>query len=311
VYRHEIPGGQLSNLRAQAEAIGIGERFGAVLEAYHDANILLGRPVKVTPSSKVVGDLAVWMVAAGVDTAALEAEPARHDLPASVIAFLQGQLGTPEGGFLEPFTSQVLAGKPPLKDAVFNADDRAALANPATRQSALTRLMLPAEAAAFDVARQAYGDVSVLPTHAYLYGLQPGFTEVIDLARGQQMFVELDAIGDLDETGRRSVHLRANGQPVALRVVDERAPTSATARPKAEAGNPGHLAASVPGIITVLVKTGEQVQAGDRVAIIEAMKMESAVTAGTAGTVDIVHVVDKSQVDTGDLVITMTPEPPA
>ena len=311
VYRHEVPGGQLSNLRAQAEAIGVGDRFADVLEAYHDANLLLGRPVKVTPSSKVVGDLAVWMVAAGVDKAALEADPARHDLPASVIAFLQGQLGTPEGGFLEPFTSLVLAGKPPLKDPVFNADDRAALVNPATRQAALTRLMLPAEAAAFETARQAYGDVSVLPTHAYLYGLQPGFTEVIDLAPGQQMFVELDAIGDLDDTGRRSVHLRANGQPVALRVVDERAPKSATARPKAEAGNPAHLAASVPGIITVLVKAGEQVQAGDRVAIIEAMKMESAVTAGTGGTVEVVHAADKSQVDTGDLVITLSPALPA
>jgi pyruvate carboxylase len=123
--------------------------------------------------------------------------------------------------------------------------------------------------------------------------------------------VELDAIGDLDEAGRRSVHLRANGQPVALRVVDERAPKTANVRPKAEAGNPGHLGASVPGVITVLVKPGDQVQAGDKVAVIEAMKMESAVTAGTAGTVDTVHVQDKAQVEPGDLVVAMTPAPPA
>ena len=311
VYRHEIPGGQLSNLRAQADALGVGDRFGEVLDAYHDANSLLGRPVKVTPSSKVVGDLAVWMVAAGITRVALEAEPARHDLPASVIAFLQGQLGVPEGGFLEPFTSMVLAGKPPLKEPVFNAADRAALDHPATRRAALTRLMLPAEAAAFETARSTFGDVSVLPTHAYLYGLETKVTEVIDLARGQQMFVELDAIGDLDETGRRSVHLRANGQPIVLRVIDERAPKSANARPKAEPGNPGHLAASVPGIISVMVKAGDQVQAGDRVAVIEAMKMESAVTAATAGTVATVHVHDASQVEPGDLVITLDPAPPA
>jgi pyruvate carboxylase len=311
VYRHEVPGGQLSNLRAQADALGVGDRFTEVLEAYHDANLLLGRPVKVTPSSKVVGDLAVWMVAAGVSRAELEAEPARYDLPASVIAFLQGQLGVPEGGFLEPFTSAVLAGKPPLADPVFNAADRAALDDPATRRTALTRLMLPAEADAFETSRRTYGDVSLLPTHAYLYGLQPGSTEVIDIAAGQQMFVELDAIGDLDETGRRSVHLRANGQPVVLRVIDERAPKSANVRPKAEAGNPGHLGASVPGVISILVKPGDQLQAGDKVAVIEAMKMESAVTAGTAGTVDTVHVQDTWQVEPGDLVVTMTPAPPA
>ena len=311
VYRHEVPGGQLSNLRAQADALGVGERFPEVLAAYHDANLLLGRPVKVTPSSKVVGDLAVWMVAAGVVLAELEAQPARHDLPASVIAFLQGQLGVPEGGFLEPFTSAVLAGKPPLADPVFNATDRAALDDPATRRAALTRLMLPAEADAFDASRRTYGDVSLLPTHAYLFGLQPGSTEVIDIAAGQQMFVELDAIGDLDETGRRSVHLRANGQPVVLRVIDERAPKSANVRPKAEAGNPGHLGASVPGVISVLVKPGDQLQAGDKVAIIEAMKMESAVTTGTAGTVDTVHVQDTWQVEPGDLVVTMAPAPPA
>ncbi|MCX6433630.1 MAG: pyruvate carboxylase, partial [Actinobacteria bacterium] len=311
VYRHEVPGGQLSNLRAQADALGVGDRFSEVLEAYHDANLLLGRPVKVTPSSKVVGDLAVWMVAAGVSRADLLDEPARHDLPASVIAFLQGQLGVPEGGFLEPFTSAVLAGKPPLAEPAFNAIDRADLAHPMTRRAALTRLMLPAEAAAFETSRRTYGDVSLLPTHAYLYGLQHGRTEVIDIAAGQQMFVDLDAIGDLDETGRRSVHLRANGQPVVLRVIDERAPKSANVRPKAEAGNPGHLGASVPGVISVLVKPGDQLQAGDKVAIIEAMKMESAVTASTAGTVESVHVADKSQVEPGDLVVTMTPAPPA
>jgi pyruvate carboxylase len=311
VYRHEVPGGQLSNLRAQADALGVGARFSEVLDAYHDANTLLGRPVKVTPSSKVVGDMAVWMVAAGVGKDELLADPARHDLPASVIAFLQGQLGIPEGGFLEPFTGQVLAGKPPLKDATFNADDRAALDNAVTRQSALTRLMLPAEAKAFEAARTTYGDVSVLPTHAYLYGLQTGTTEVIDVAAGRQMFVALDAIGELDETGRRSVHLRANGEPIVLRVVDESAPKSATAHPKAEPGNPAHLGASVPGVISVVVKAGDQVRAGDRVAIIEAMKMESAVTAGTAGTVETVHVKDKSQVEPGDLVVTLAPAPPA
>jgi pyruvate carboxylase len=157
VYRHEIPGGQLSNLRAQADGLGIGDRFADVLDAYYDAAQLLGNPVKVTPSSKVVGDLAIWMVASGTDREALEADPGRHALPASVIAFLQGQLGVPAGGFLEPFTSHVLEGKAPLAEPTFNADERAALADPATRRRALTRLMLPAEATAFETSQRTYG----------------------------------------------------------------------------------------------------------------------------------------------------------
>ncbi len=309
VYRHEVPGGQLSNLRAQANALGVGERFGEVLDAYHDAGILLGRPVKVTPSSKVVGDLAVWMVAAGVTKDDLLASPAQHDLPASVIAFLQGQLGIPEGGFLQPFTDQVLAGRPPLADPVFNDADIAALDTASTRRQALTRLMLPEVAAAFERGRQAHGDVSRIPTRPFLYGLEPHVTEVMQLAPGQQVFVSLDAISDLDETGRRSVHLRANGQPIAFRVVDERAPKTGPVRPKAEAGNPAHLAASVPGVVTVMAKAGQLLEAGDKVAIIEAMKMESAVTATSGGTVVSVTVASGDQVETGDLVVVIEPTP--
>ncbi len=304
VYRHEIPGGQLSNLRAQASALGIAD-FDSVLEAYRDANVLLGRPVKVTPSSKVVGDLAVWMVASGVTKDDLLGRPEGRDLPASVIAFLQGQLGVPAGGFLQPFTDSVLAGRPPLAEPVINQADMEALANPESVRSALTRLMLPAEAAAFARLRATHGDVSRIPTRAFLFGLERGVTEVLALAPGRQVFVELDAVGELDETGRRSVHLRANGQPIAFRVVDDNAPATAVVRPKAEPGNPGHLAASVPGVISVLVKPGDQVEPGQRVAVIEAMKMEAAVTSTSAGTVETVLVASGSQVEPGDLVATI------
>ena len=311
VYRHEVPGGQLSNLRAQATAIGVGDKFDQVLNAYHDANILLGRPVKVTPSSKVVGDMAVWMVAAGVTKDDLLADPSKYDLPASVIAFLYGQLGTPEGGFLQPFTEQVLAGKPKPADPTFNDQDIALLNNESTRQAALTRLMLPAEAANFTRNRATYGDFSKLPTHAFLYGLQPQVTEVIEMGKGRQVFLLLDAIGELDETGRRSVHVRANGQPVVLRVVDENAPKTGPVRPKAEPGNPGHLAASVPGVITVNVKVGDTIEPGQKVATIEAMKMESAVTAATGGTVESVPVSNGAQVEPGDLVVAISAEQPS
>ncbi len=311
VYRHEVPGGQLSNLRAQANAIGVGEKFDHVLEAYHDANILLGRPVKVTPSSKVVGDMAVWMVAAGVTKDDLLANPSKYDLPASVIAFLYGQLGVPEGGFLQPFTEQVLAGKPKPADPTFNDSDIALLANESTRQAALTRLMLPAEANTFARNRATYGDFSKLPTHPYLYGLEPQVTEVIDMGPGKQVFLELDAIGELDESGRRSVHVRANGAPIVLRVVDERAPKTGPVRPKADPSNPSHLAASVPGVITLTVSIGDNVEPGQKVATIEAMKMESAVTATAGGKVQALPVANGSQVEPGDLVVEITSTQPS
>ncbi|MEI8261303.1 MAG: biotin/lipoyl-containing protein, partial [Actinomycetes bacterium] len=190
----------------------------------------------------------------------------------------------------------------------FNADEREALADPASRRRALTRLMLPSEATAFENAQRTYGDLSVIPTRPYLYGLEPGVSEIIDLAPGQQMFVELDAIGELDDAGRRSVHLRANGQPVALRVIDERAPRTTRKQPKADPANPMHLAASVPGIVTVQARVGEVIRPGDRVAVIEAMKMESAVTAPQGGRIEAIHVTDKSTVETGDLVITLIAE---
>ena len=305
VYFHEVPGGQLSNLAAQATALGLTD-MDAVLAAYADANILLGRPVKVTPSSKVVGDLAIWMVATGTSKHALLSHPEGQDLPASVIAFLQGQLGTPEAGFLQPFTDQVLAGRPRYTDPVLDQAQIDALADPARQRSALTRLMLPAEAAACERLRATHGDVSVIPTRPFLFGLEPGHVETLVLAPGQQVFVELEAIGDLDDTGRRSVHLRANGQPIAFRVIDQKAPLSAVTRAKAEPGNPAHLAATVPGVIHVHVNPGDEIQPGQRIAVIEAMKMEAPITSTSAGIIATLHLNTGTQVEPGDLIATLT-----
>ena len=305
VYSHEIPGGQLSNLKAQATALGITD-MDAVLAAYADANRLLGRPVKVTPSSKVVGDLAIWMVAAGVTADDLLAHPEGRDLPASVIAFLQGQLGTPEAGFLQPFTDRVLAGRPVFTDPVLDSAQIDALADPTRQRTALTRLMLPAEAAAHERLRATHGNVALIPTRPFLFGLEPGHVETLTLAPGQQVFVELDAIGDLDDTGRRSVHLRANGQPIAFRVIDTNAPTTAITRAKAEPGNPAHLAATVPGVIHLHTAIGEQIQPGQRIAVIEAMKMEAPITSTSAGIIATLTVTTGTQVEPGDLIATLT-----
>ena len=305
VYSHEIPGGQLSNLKAQAAALGITD-MDTVLAAYADANTLLGRPVKVTPSSKVVGDLAIWMAATGTSKDDLLAQPEGRDLPASVIAFLQGQLGTPEAGFLQPFTDQVLAGRPMFTDPVLDQAQITALADPGTCRTALTRLMLPAEAAAYERLRATHGNAAIIPTRPFWFGLEPGHLETLTLAPGRQVFVELDAIGDLDDTGRRSVHLRANGQPIAFRVIDTNAPTTATTRAKAEPGNPAHLAATVPGVLHLHTAIGDQVQPGQRIAVIEAMKMEAPITSTSAGIITTLSVATGTQVEPGDLIATLT-----
>jgi pyruvate carboxylase len=305
VYAHEIPGGQLSNLKAQATALGISD-MDLVLAAYADANRLLGRPVKVTPSSKVVGDLAIWMVTAGVTADDLLEHPEGRDLPASVIAFLQGQLGTPEAGFLQPFTGRVLAGRPRYADPVLDTAQIDALADPGRQRTALTRLMLPAEAAAHERLRATHGNVALIPTRPFLFGLEPGHVETLTLAPGQQVFVELDAVGDLDDTGRRSVHLRANGQPIAFRVLDTNAPTSAVTRAKAEPGNPAHLAATVPGVIHLHAAVGDDIQPGQRIAVIEAMKMEAPITSTSAGILASLTVATGTQVEPGDLIATLT-----
>ena len=306
VYRHEVPGGQLSNLRAQAEAMGVGDRFSEVLDAYADANIVLGRPVKVTPSSKVVGDLALWMVTSGVTRAQLLNNGDRYDLPGSVVAFLHGQLGTPAGGFVEPFTTAVTTARAAPPEQVVQAEDLQLLEQAGTnvhaRRQALSRLMLPTEAAGLAASQEIYGDVSVLPTLPFLYGLRPGHVERIEVGDGQTWFVELDVVGDVDDTGHRRVHLWANGQPWALRVLDTSAAQTRVARPRSDPGNDGHVGASVPGVITMLMSTGDLVTAGDRIAVIEAMKMESVVTAPRAGTIRATHAASGDQIDAGELV---------
>lgn len=306
VYHHEVPGGQLSNLRAQADALGVGDRFSEVLEAYAEANVVLGRPVKVTPSSKVVGDLALWMVTSGVTREELLAHGDRYDLPGSVVAFLHGQLGTPAGGFVEPFTSMVTAARPAPAQPVIDAADlellSAAGSDERARRNALSRLMLPTEAAGLTASQHAYGDVSVLPTLPFIYGLTPGTVERIEVSAGQTWFVELDVVGDVDDSGHRRVHLWANGQPWALRVLDTSATQTRVARPRVEAGNPDHVGASVPGVITMLMAAGDSVSAGDRIAVIEAMKMESVVTAPRDGTIKSTHAVSGDQIDAGELV---------
>jgi pyruvate carboxylase len=307
VYDHEIPGGQLSNLRQQAIALGLGEKFEQVEAMYAAADRILGRLVKVTPSSKVVGDLALHLVAAGADPADFAENPQAYDVPDSVVGFLAGELGDPPGGWPEPFRSRALQGRTPPKRLVeLGEDDRKALAEEgAPRQATLNRLLFPGPTQELSRVRETYGDVSVLDTVDYLYGLRQGEEHVVTLERGVSIIVGLDAVGDADERGMRNVVCTLNGQMRPLQVRDRSVAVDVKAAEKADPAKPGQVAAPFSGVVTLAVGEGDEVEAGQTLATIEAMKMEAAITAPAAGTVARVAIGKVQQVEGGDLVVVL------
>ena len=306
VYRHEIPGGQLSNLRQQARALGLGGRFEAIEEMYAAADAMLGRLVKVTPSSKVVGDLALHLVGAGVDPAAFEADPARYDIPESVVGFLSGELGDPPGGWPEPFRSKALAGRT-ARPAVtgLTADEQQALAT--APRPTLNGLLFPGPNREFLAAREEFGDVSVLRTSDYLYGLARGTEHVIELQPGVQLTVGLKAIGDVDERGLRNVVTTLNGQLRPLQIRDRSVAVDVPVAERADPDDPSHIASPFAGVVTLGVAEGDEIAAGQTVATIEAMKMEAAITSPIAGTVIRTAIQAVQQVEGRDLVLVVRP----
>jgi pyruvate carboxylase len=302
VYHHEIPGGQLSNLRTQAVALGLGDRFEEIEAVYAAADRILGRLVKVTPSSKVVGDLALHMVGAGVAPEDFEQNPDRYDIPDSVIGFLRGELGTPPGGWPEPFRSKALRGRAqarPLEP--LSIQDREGLEK--SRRSTLNRLLFPGPTRDFETQRQAYGDTSVLDSKDFFYGLRPGQEYAVDLEPGVRLLIELQAIGEADERGLRTVMSTLNGQLRPIQVRDRAAASAIPAAERADRANPRHVAAPFAGVVTLAVAVGDQVQAGAMVATIEAMKMEATITASKAGRVSRLAINRIQQVEGGDLLV--------
>ena len=292
VYTHEIPGGQLSNLRQQAIALGLGDQFEEIEAAYAGADRILGRLVKVTPSSKVVGDLALALVGAGITADEFASDPARFDIPDSVIGFLRGELGEPAGGWPEPLRTKALAGRAPAKpQAALTAEDEDALAQTGPkRQVTLNRLLFPGPTKEFEAHRELYGDTSTLSANQFLYGLRHGDEHRVTLERGVELLIGLEAISDPDERGMRTVMCIINGQLRPVVVRDLSVSSEVPAAEKADRTNPDHVAAPFAGVVTVNISEGDAVQAGQTIASIEAMKMEAAITAPKAGTVTRVAV---------------------
>ncbi|RCK70833.1 pyruvate carboxylase [Desertihabitans brevis] len=309
VYDHEIPGGQLSNLRQQAIALGLADKFEEVEAMYAAANRILGRPTKVTPSSKVVGDLALHLVASGADPDEFAANPQSYDIPDSVIGFLSGELGDPPGGWPEPFRSRALQGRTvPVRVEELSEEDAAALRTSGReRQQTLNRLLFPGPTKDFTKAREEYGDVGRLGTLDYLYGLRPETETTVPLGKGVNLILGLEAIGSADEKGMRTVMCTLNGQLRPVRVRDRSITVQAKAAERADPANRGHVAAPFAGVVTVGVAEGAQVEAGASVATIEAMKMEAAITAPVAGTVERIALNGVQSVEGGDLVLVITP----
>lgn len=305
VYDHEIPGGQLSNLRVQAVSLGLGNRFEEIEAMYAAADKILGRLVKVTPSSKVVGDLALQLVARGADPAEFAANPQDFDIPESVIGFLNGELGDPPGGWPEPFRTKALAGRTARRPmAPLSHQDRHDLAGDSEqRRARLNHLLFPGPTKEFEQTRNAYGDLSVLDTTRYLYGMSPTAEVEVELGKGVQMLVGLEALGEPDERGMRTVIFNLNGQIRPLQVRDKAVDVDIVTAEKADPKAPGHIPAPFAGAVTVIVHEGDTVEAGQTVATIEAMKMEAAITTLIGGTVHRLAIGAIQQLEGGDLVM--------
>jgi pyruvate carboxylase len=305
VYKHEIPGGQLSNLRQQAIALGLGDHFEKVEDLYAAASRILGRPPKVTPSSKVVGDLALALAAADADPDDFEKNPQKYDIPDSVIGFMAGELGDLPGGWPEPFRTKVLEGRTvKIGVAELGEEDLADLAaDSTTRRRALNRLLFAGPTQTFEENREMFGDLSIVDTTDYLYGLQQGQEHVIELSKGVSLYVGLEAIGEADDKGMRTVMTTLNGQLRPVFVRDRGVSVHSKAAEKADPGKPGEIAAPFSGVVTLQVEEGQTIAAGQAIASIEAMKMEAAITSPVVGIVRRVAIPKTQQVDAGDLII--------
>jgi pyruvate carboxylase len=268
---------------------------------------------KVTPSSKVVGDLALHLAAVKADPADFEANPQKYDIPDSVIGFMAGELGDIPGGWPEPFRTKVLEGKTinievtPLSD-----EERAGLnAGSASRRATLNRLLFPIPTRTFEQTQEKFGDLSVLDTVDYLYGLDQHGEHIVDLGAGVRLYVGLEAIGGVDPKGMRTVMTTLNGQLRPVFVRDRSVEVSTKSAEKAVLTEAGHVAAPFAGVVTIKVEAGQTVAAGDPVASIEAMKMEAAITATITGRVERVSFQKSQQVEAGDLLVVITPITPA
>ena len=316
IYEHEMPGGQYTNLREQAESMGLGARWNEVARTYAEVNDLFGDIVKVTPSSKVVGDMTMFLVTRGIKPAdVVNLEPGATPFPQSVIDMMKGRLGKPVGGWPRKVQQVVLGKQKPLKGRP-GADlkplnlerTRKKLEDDINRKASdddlLSHLMYPEVFKDYNKFRRQYGDVSVLPSSTYFYGLQPGEEIAVDIEEGKTLYIKLINISEADEEGVRTLTFELNGYPREVEIADASLNVQEKAIAKADPGNDLHVGAPIPGIITELaVGVGAKVDKGDKLITMEAMKMQTTVYAAAAGVVDQINVAIGDSVESKDLIM--------
>ncbi len=319
VYVHGMPGGQYTNLREQARSLGIDDtRWPEVAQAYAEVNDMFGDIVKVTPTSKVVGDLAIFMVSSGLTRERVLDPDTEVAFPSSVEQFFHGDLGLPYQGFPPALQAKVLKGRAPLTRrpgeslpaadlAALRTSASAELGHELSEQQFASFLMYPKVYGEYAAERARYGDVATLPTMAYFYGLEPGQEISVELEPGKTLIVRYVTRSEPHEDGSRTVFFELNGQPRSVRVIDRALIPARPPQRKIEAGNQRHIGAPMPGTIaTVGVSVGQRIQRGEVVLTLEAMKMQTAVRAEIDGTVSEVLVRPSSQVDAKDLLVVLS-----
>ncbi|WP_410216781.1 pyruvate carboxylase [Paracoccus sp. (in: a-proteobacteria)] len=316
VYLHEMPGGQFTNLKSQARSMGLEDRWHEVAQAYADVNRMFGDIVKVTPSSKVVGDMALMMVSQNL-TPADVMDPARDmSFPDSVVDMMRGNLGQPPGGWPEAIQNKVLKGEAPITDrpgAHLEPVDLEAVRAKLSEELGGVEiddedlngyLMYPKVFTDYMARHESYGPVRTLPTRSFFYGMEPGQEISVEIDPGKTLEIRLLTLGDTDEKGEMKVFFELNGQPRQVRVPNRKATGASVARPKADPANPGHVGAPMPGVVaSVGIAAGAKVSQGDLILTIEAMKMETGLHADRDGTIKALHVSPGQQIDAKDLLV--------
>jgi len=319
VYLHEMPGGQITNLKEQAEAIGLGDRWPEIARTYADVNFAFGDIVKVTPSSKVVGDLAIYLVSHGMTVAEFTKLGPDHELPIpnSVVDMFSGSLGIPEGGWPAKIQKIVLRGKKPdrgrpgarLEPVDFTATKKnlvGFLDREPLHDEVLSYLMYPDVFTKFARLKQEYGDVEVLPTPEFFFGMERGDEITVELEPGKALVIKFLAVGDARADGYRTIFFELNGQPREVDLRDRSLEVKGEQRQKADVTIPGQVGAPLPGVVTTIaVAEAQVVKKGDRLLVIEAMKMQSTVYAPVAGKVVKVHAKAGQQVESKDLLLSI------
>jgi pyruvate carboxylase len=316
VYLHEMPGGQFTNLKEQAASMGLAHRWPEIARTYAEVNQLFGDIVKVTPSSKVVGDMTMFLVTRGIKPAdVLNLEPGGTPFPESVIDMIGGGLGQPLGGWPKKLQHVILGDRKPLKGRPGESlkplnfkkiaeELSAKLKRPATDDDVFSHIMYPEVFAAFTKNEHSFGDLSALPTPAFFYGMKPGQEISVEIEAGKTLFIRLVNIGAVDAEGKRALNFELNGMARQLAIVDRSAKPTIKARVKADSAKPNEVGAPIPGLVTALaVSVGAKVAKGDKLLTLEAMKMQTTIYAPADGVVDEICVANGDALESKDLIL--------